>query len=73
MSRRRNHDAGVKARGALEAVKGDRFVLLDPAVGRRTVTRAELGKALTGLVLVMVPGESCMFVASSETSPKPSA
>lgn len=42
----------------LEAVKGDRFVLLDPAVGRRTVTRAELGKALTGLVLVMVPGES---------------
>jgi ABC-type bacteriocin/lantibiotic exporter with double-glycine peptidase domain len=42
----------------LEAVKGDRFVLLDPAVGRRTVTRADLGKALTGLVLVMVPGES---------------
>ncbi|MBL6430399.1 MAG: hypothetical protein HPM95_00845 [Alphaproteobacteria bacterium] len=41
----------------LEAVKGDRFVLLDPAVGRRTVTRAELGKALTGLVLVMAPGE----------------
>ncbi|MCA1242209.1 ATP-binding cassette domain-containing protein [Stappia stellulata] len=42
----------------LEAVKGDRFVLLDPAVGRRVVTRAKLGKALTGLVLVMVPGES---------------
>tara|TARA_Y100001933_G_scaffold241979_1_gene269204 strand:- start:816 stop:944 length:129 start_codon:yes stop_codon:yes gene_type:complete len=26
MSRRRNHDAGVKARGALEAVKGERTV-----------------------------------------------
>jgi ABC-type bacteriocin/lantibiotic exporter with double-glycine peptidase domain len=42
----------------LEAVKGDRFVLLDPAVGRRVVTRTELGKALTGLVLVMAPGET---------------
>ncbi|SDU31444.1 cysteine peptidase family C39 domain-containing protein [Stappia sp. ES.058] len=41
----------------LEEVRGGRFVLLDPAVGRRVVDRRELGEALTGLVLVMAPGE----------------
>lgn len=40
----------------LEAVHGDRFVLRDPAVGRRVVDRAEMDRSLTGLVLVMVPG-----------------
>lgn len=40
----------------LEAVHGDRYVLRDPAVGRRVVDRAEMDRSLTGLVLVMVPG-----------------
>lgn len=40
----------------LEAVTRNHFVLLDPACGRRAVTRAEMGRGLTGLVLAMVPG-----------------
>ncbi|WP_119308781.1 cysteine peptidase family C39 domain-containing protein [Cohaesibacter haloalkalitolerans] len=41
----------------LEAVKGDRITIIDPASGRRLVQADELDRSMTGLVLAMVPGE----------------
>ncbi|MGJ3262124.1 MAG: peptidase domain-containing ABC transporter [Salinarimonas sp.] len=41
----------------LEKVTRTGFVLLDPALGRRVVDRAEMGRSFTGLVLALAPGE----------------
>jgi ABC-type bacteriocin/lantibiotic exporter with double-glycine peptidase domain len=40
----------------LEAVRGDHFVIVDPAHGRRQVDRAEFGRRFTGITLVFEPG-----------------
>lgn len=40
----------------LEAVRGDRFDIIDPAHGRRQVDRAEFGRRFTGVTLVFEPG-----------------
>jgi len=42
----------------LEKVTRRGFVLLDPAVGRRIVDRAEMGRSFTGLALALAPGET---------------
>nr|WP_319487008.1 cysteine peptidase family C39 domain-containing protein [uncultured Cohaesibacter sp.] len=42
----------------LEAVRGDRVVILDPASGRRLVQADELDRSMTGLVLAMVTGDA---------------
>lgn len=41
----------------LEAIKGKKFVILDPAVGRRIVDRAEFGANYTGLAIATAPDE----------------
>ncbi|MGB9114715.1 cysteine peptidase family C39 domain-containing protein [Bradyrhizobium sp.] len=41
----------------LEKVTGDRFHLVDPAIGRRTVDRRTFGRSFTGVVLIFEPGE----------------
>ncbi len=48
----------------LEAVKGNKAVILDPATGRRTVSAEELDRSMTGLILAMVPAED--FSAGGE-------
>jgi ABC-type bacteriocin/lantibiotic exporter with double-glycine peptidase domain len=40
----------------LESVRRGRFVLLDPASGRRTVDAAEMGRCFTGLALTFAAG-----------------
>jgi ABC-type bacteriocin/lantibiotic exporter with double-glycine peptidase domain len=40
----------------LEAVYGDRFIIVDPAHGRRKIARAEFGRRFTGITLVFEPG-----------------
>ncbi|MCG8543070.1 MAG: cysteine peptidase family C39 domain-containing protein [Alphaproteobacteria bacterium] len=42
----------------LESVRGSHFVLLDPATGKRTVDRTEMGRGFTGLALAFAPGEA---------------
>ena len=42
----------------LESVRGGHFVLLDPATGRRTVDRTEMGRSFTGLAIALAPGEA---------------
>ncbi|MCC5979089.1 MAG: ATP-binding cassette domain-containing protein [Salinarimonas sp.] len=41
----------------LESVRGGRFTLLDPRVGRRVLDRTEMGKSFTGVALAFTPGE----------------
>ena len=41
----------------LESVRGSRFTLLDPALGRRVVDLKEMDQAFTGLTLTFTPGE----------------
>ncbi|WP_372425863.1 cysteine peptidase family C39 domain-containing protein [Salinarimonas chemoclinalis] len=41
----------------LERVTRAGYVLLDPALGRRVVDRAEMDRSFTGLVLALAPGE----------------
>lgn len=42
----------------LEKVTRGRFVILDPACGRRTLDRTEFGRSFTGVVLTFEPGET---------------
>nr|WP_321446166.1 cysteine peptidase family C39 domain-containing protein [uncultured Cohaesibacter sp.] len=48
----------------LEAVNGNKAVILDPATGRRTVSAEELDRSMTGLILAMVPADN--FSAGGE-------
>jgi ABC-type bacteriocin/lantibiotic exporter with double-glycine peptidase domain len=48
----------------LDDIRRGQFVICDPAIGRRTVSRAEMSRCFTGLALVMAPGEGF------ETTPK---
>lgn len=41
----------------LEAVRGDEVHIVDPAIGRRRVSLAELGDSFTGVALELQPGE----------------
>lgn len=41
----------------LEAIKGNAFIILDPAVGRRIVDRTEFGANFTGLAIATGPAE----------------
>lgn len=42
----------------LESVQGDRYTLLDPAVGRRVVTGEEMSRSFTGLTIAAQPNSS---------------
>lgn len=48
----------------LESVRGNKFTLLDPAVGRRVVDAKEMSRSFTGLTIAMQPGDD--FEASGE-------
>lgn len=50
----------------LGRTRGDRYELYDPALGVRTVTRRELSRSFTGVVLTLEPNER--FVAQSNRS-----
>jgi ABC-type bacteriocin/lantibiotic exporter with double-glycine peptidase domain len=50
----------------LEGYKKDKIYLNDPAVGHRTVTKQELGKSFTGIVLTFEPTKE--FVKSGRKS-----
>jgi len=52
----------------LESARGDRIDLVDPAVGRRRITRAQLGASFTGVALVFERGET---LTQSAGRPRP--
>ena len=53
----------------LERTLRDRVDIVDPAVGRRRVTRAQLGASFTGVAVLIEPGEQLEAEAAAEARP----